>query len=68
MKAKLIADLRRIAASYLRAAVALVGSTQFLDAFNARGLNGFVVSLAVALIPATIRAIESLASDIDPDD
>lgn len=68
MKDKLIADMRRIIASYLRAAVALVGSTQFLDAFGARGWNGLLVSLLISLIPATLRAVETLASDIDPDD
>jgi len=67
MKSKLVLDLRRITASYLRAIATVVGGTQVFDAFGARGWSGAVTGLLVALIAPTLRAIETVAKTVDPD-
>jgi hypothetical protein len=65
VKNKLAADFRRIVASYLRAVATVVGGTQIFDAFGARGWHGVFVSLGIALIAPSIRALEAIATDIE---
>lgn len=71
MKERLTAlalDFRRVIASYVRAAAGLIGATQGLNAFDARGWAGVITSLGVALVPAGIQSLTILASAVDPDD
>lgn len=63
---KLKTDLRKIVASYVRAAVGLLSGTQIADAFNARGWGGVWTSLSVAAIPAALAALQTLAQELDP--
>jgi hypothetical protein len=62
---KLKLHARRIAASYLRAAVATVGAVQLLDIGDLRGIPGALAGAALATIPAVLRAVEALAADLE---
>ena len=64
--AKLKADVKKIVASYLHAAVGTLSATQIVDAFNARGWHGAWVSLGVAVVPAALAALQTLAQELDP--
>lgn len=65
MIAKLKLEARRIAASYLRALAAVLGATQVLNIWDARGWIGALQSAAVAAFPAVVRAIEAVARKIE---
>lgn len=56
---------RRIVASYLRAAVGSATAVAVLDTLTE--LRGVLTAAALATIPAVIRAVEALASDINPE-
>lgn len=52
-------------ASYIRAAVAIVGATQGFNVFDARGWTGLAQSLAVAAGPPLLVFLVDLADTLD---
>lgn len=61
---KLKAAARRILASYLRALVGAATAVATLDTITE--LRGVIYAAALATIPAVLRAIEAVATDLDP--
>ena len=62
---KLQANFKKLVASYLRAAVTIVGATQGFNLFDARGWPQVFQSLAVAAVPPLLLFLQSLADTLD---
>lgn len=62
---RLTVSARHMLASYIRAAVAIVGATQGFNVFDARGWAGLAQSLAVAAGPPLLVFLVALADALD---
>lgn len=58
-------NLRKMAASGLRAAVATVGATQAFNLWDARGWVGTAQALGVALVPPVLVFLTDTADILD---
>lgn len=52
-------------ASYIRAAIAIVGATQGFNVFDGRGWAGLATSLAIAVGPPVLVFLTDLADMLD---
>lgn len=60
-------NARHMLASYLRAAVAIVGATQGFNVFDGRGWAGVATSLAVAAGPPLLVFLVDVADQLEGD-
>ena len=62
---RLRTNLAHMAASFIRAEVAIIGATQGLNAFDARGWHGVLTATGVALIPPELVFATNVADQLD---
>ena len=60
-------NFKHMVASFLRAAVATVGATQGFNLWSARGWQGCLQALGVALVPPVLVFLGATADLIDND-
>lgn len=62
---RLKSNLRKMGASFIRAEVAIIGATQGLNVFDARGWHGVLTATGVAVIPPLLVFALSAADELD---